>query len=143
MEKNKNNRSLFLYTSLIFLVALIMIVLSFFGQSHLDGIRATEQQAKTITEKAAQLSDINYELTLENQELKDKLLAAETALEEQKAILDTLYVSDINLKNTVKAYRLCRQKKKSEAGEIISLVNPELLAPEEKALYDYVIDYIG
>ena len=63
MTEHKNNKSLFLYTALIFLVALLMIIVSFFGQSHLESIRETEQKAKNLTEKTSMLSDQNLYLT--------------------------------------------------------------------------------
>ena len=35
MGKKGENKSLFLYTALIFIVALLLIILSFFGDSHM------------------------------------------------------------------------------------------------------------
>ena len=35
-NKNNNTKSLFLYTALIFLVALLLIVIAFFGEANLE-----------------------------------------------------------------------------------------------------------
>lgn len=141
MTENKSNKSLFLYTSLIFLVALLMIVVSFFGQSHLESIRETEQQAKNLTEKASVLSDQNLYLTEQvtalTKQLEEKdalLLTTQTAVEEAK-------LREESINNTLTAYTKMKNKNKSEAKEYISLVNPELLPSDAMWFYNEVIKY--
>lgn len=85
MASNNNNKSLFLYTGLIFAVAVLLIVLSFFGQTNLrknqPKIEKTEEQtqpASGITERAAVLSEENKNLIEENLKLRqnnDELLS--------------------------------------------------------------------
>ena len=141
MTENKSNKSLFLYTSLIFLVALLMIVVSFFGQSHLEGIRETEQKAKNLTEKASVLSDQNLYLTEQvtalTKQLEEKdalLLTTQTAVDESK-------LREESINNTLTAYIKMKNKNKSGAKEYIALVNPELLSADAKWFYNEVIKY--
>lgn len=87
-ENNKSkDRSLFLYMGLIFLVAVLLIVLSYLGQKNLEKKQneiseAVTQETAGITERAAALSEENKNLIEENNSLKakldlnDKLLAA-------------------------------------------------------------------
>ena len=76
MAKN-NNKSLFLYTGLIFVVAVLLIILSFFGQMNLQKnqpkTEETEEQTNNgITERAAVLSEENKNLLEENSKLKQE-----------------------------------------------------------------------
>ncbi len=142
MTENKSNKSLFLYTSLIFLVALLMIVVSFFGQSHLESIRETEQKAKNLTEKTSMLSDQNLYLTDQVTTLTQTLEEKDALLQTTQSSLDEATLKEANLNNTVAAYIKMKEKKKAKAEEYISLVNPDLLSHDGKWLYDEVIKYI-
>lgn len=95
MATNKNNnKSLFLYTGLIFVVAVLLILLSFFGQMNLQKnqpkTEETEEvtQANTgITERAAVLSEENKNLLEENTQLK----------QENEELLEKIVQNDILL----------------------------------------------
>lgn len=141
MTEHKNNKSLFLYTSLIFLVALLMIVVSFFGQSHLESIRETEQKAKNLTEKTSMLSDQNLYLTEQVSTLSKEIEEKDALLISSQAAVDEAKIREENLNNTLAAYVKMKEKKKSKAKEYISLVNPDLLSHDGKWLYDEVIKY--
>lgn len=131
-----------MYTALIFLVALLMIVVSFFGQSHLESIRETEQKAKNLTEKTSMLSDQNLYLTEQVATLTKTIEEKDALLVSAKASLDETALREENLNNTVAAYIKMKEKKKSKAEEYISLVNPDLLSHDGKWLYNEVIKYI-
>ena len=141
MTEHKSNKSLFLYTSLIFLVALLMIVVSFFGQSHLESIRETEQKAKNLTEKTSMLSDQNLYLTEQVSTLSKEIEEKDALLISSQAAVDEAKIREENLNNTLAAYVKMKEKKKSKAKEYISLVNPDLLSHDGKWLYDEVIKY--
>lgn len=141
MTENKNNKSLFLYTSLIFLVALLMIVVSFFGQSHLESIKETEQKAKNLTEKTSMLSDQNLYLTEQVSSLTKTLEEKDSLLLSTESRLQEVTLREESLNNTLAAYIKMKEKKKAKAKEYISLVNPELLSHDGKWLYDEVIKY--
>ena len=53
-NKQKENKSMYLYTALIFVVALLLILLAFFGQTNISrlGNRANEMGVSTETESA-------------------------------------------------------------------------------------------
>lgn len=141
MTEHKTNKSLFLYTSLIFLVALLMIVVSFFGQSHLESIRETEQKAKNLTEKTSMLSDQNLYLTEQVATLSKEIEEKDALIASSQTAVEEATLREENLNNTLAAYVKMKEKKKSKAKEYISLVNPDLLSHDGKWLYDEVIKY--
>ena len=61
--KNSDNKSLLLYTSLIFVVAIIMIIVSFFAQTHLNQSAPGEidREKVDLSAKAAQVSEENMQ----------------------------------------------------------------------------------
>ena len=73
MTLRNSNRSLFIYTSLIFIVAIIMIVVSFFAQTHLDqATLGTGADAVSLSDKASQVSEENMRLIGIVEELQAK-----------------------------------------------------------------------
>ena len=124
-NENKNIKSLFLYTALIFLVALLMIILSFFGQNHADKLKETEQRAQTITERASALSDENLRLTSKITELEGEKEALLKDLSEKTVILENLTIQKSNEDKVMEAYVAYNQRRYSKAGEIIKEVNPD------------------
>ena len=85
--KNNDNRTLLIYTSLIFIVAVAMIIVSFFAQTHLDQskIGARDAEVVSLSNKAAQVSEENMQLL----EFNKSLQAQNTALTEENAQLST------------------------------------------------------
>lgn len=83
--KNSDNKSLLIYTSLIFFVAIIMIIVSFFAQTHLDQSKVSEVDLEKVdlSNKAARVSEENMQLVELNKSLKD----ANTALSAENAEL--------------------------------------------------------
>ena len=81
-EKNTTSHSFYAYTALIFIVAIIMIVLAFFGQSNLDKSleNPTHSEGMTITEKSAALSDENLALRDKVSDLSEQLETKESEL---------------------------------------------------------------
>ena len=89
MTQKNNNTSMFLYTALIFAVALVLIIISFFGQTNLERSQPkiesafppeSEHLTSSISQKAAELSEENMilieknkELEVENEDLKEKI----------------------------------------------------------------------
>ncbi len=82
-KNNNDNKSLFLYTGLIFLVAIVLIILAFFGQSNIkrnqpnipETTASAEPQTEQtgIAERASVLSEENRLLIEENNEIKGQL----------------------------------------------------------------------
>ncbi len=88
-NKNKENRSMYLYTALIFVMALLLILVAFFSQTNISklGKRAEEFATATplITEapttqpdELAKLANMAAELDTENKSLKSQLEISDT-----------------------------------------------------------------
>lgn len=131
MANKNDNKSLFLYTALIFFVAIVLIILSFFGQTNLQKKQPkveenTEQtQAVSgITEKAAILSEENKNLLEENNKLK----AENKELIEKQAANDLLLSANgyFTLGNNAKAL------------EMLNAVNYDELSVDQKLIYDNI-----
>lgn len=131
MANKNDNKSLFLYTALIFFVAVVLIILSFFGQTNLQKKQPkveenTEQtQAVSgITEKAAILSEENKNLLEENNKLK----AENKELIKKQAANDLLLSANgyFTLGNNAKAL------------EMLNAVNYDELSVDQKLIYDNI-----
>ena len=133
-NKNNNTKSLFLYTALIFLVALLLIVIAFFGEANLeksiDGAISTAEPMKqdnknnSITKRAATLSDENQKLLSENKSIK-------TENEELKAQLD-LY------KTLLEAKTLKQNGDVEGAKKLIENIDYEQLDSAQKSVYNEI-----
>ena len=131
MANKNDNKSLFLYTALIFFVAVILIVLSFFGQTNLEKNQPkveenTEQtQAVSgITEKAAVLSEENKNLLEENNKLKA----------ENQELLKKQTTNDLLL--SANGYFTLGNNNK--ALELLNAINYDELSVDQKIIYDNI-----
>lgn len=129
MANKNDNKSLFLYTSLIFIVAILLIILSFSGQINLQKNRTqiesnSENQNSGITERAAVLSEENKNLIEENNKLK----AENKELQEKQTINDILLSANgyFILGDNAKAY------------EMINAVIYDNLSADQKIIYDNI-----
>lgn len=129
MANKNDNKSLFLYTSLIFIVAILLIILSFSGQINLQKNRTqietnSENQNSGITERAAVLSEENKNLIEENNKLK----AENKELQEKQTVNDILLSANgyFSLGDNAKAY------------EMINAVNYDNLSADQKIIYDNI-----
>lgn len=106
-EKNAASHSFYAYTALIFIVAIMMIILAFFGQSNLDKSQEnpTHSEGLTITEKSAALSD-------ENLALRDKVSDLSEQLETKNSeLIMSQAINEVNSK-------LLAAQVKAETGDI-------------------------
>ncbi len=136
MPKKRGNRPLMIYTSLIFVVAIILVIISFFGLKHQD-----EQMAKTqsISERATIVSAKNAELTKENEELlsKNTLLSDEikTLTEQNEALTKE---SEYNIKLN-EVYTLIDSRKKKQAYALLQEISTEDLTNYQKTYFDSLV----
>ncbi len=139
--KNSDNKSLLMYTSLIFIVAIIMIIVSFFAQTHLDQSKQGQIDTEKVdlSNKAAQVSEENMQLVELNKSLKD----ANTALSEKNAELEQELGA---LQKENKAYSdllLVSEKllggNKRAARTLLENIFTEDLTKEQKELYDALV----
>ena len=149
-DKNKNgNNSLFLYTALIFIAAIIIIIFAYFTQTHVERTQPlpsaetvaapydpeapTEAPADTggpqgIAKTAAELSQDNLELLEENRRLHNRV----DELEAQLNIYEPL----------IEAYHSLGADDKERAKLLLEDLNYDSLSDEAKTLYDFLISNI-
>ena len=145
MSKENNNRSLFLYTSLIFIVAIIMILIAFFGQSNLQKNQPIQSDAEltSISEKAAELSEDNRILLEENQKIineNNRLTSENTRLTTENQNIseeyEALSIENENNATMIKVYELLYKSKKRDARELLKTINQETLTETQKSFYN-------
>lgn len=140
-QKNNDNRSLFMYTALIFFVAIVMIVMSFFAQTHLEQMRVSEKDAENVSlsNKAAQVSEENMQLV----ELNKTLRMKNEEKENQIVVLTTerdMLVRQKNACNSLMAvYDMLLRDDKNGARERLQGIYTEDLSPEQKEIYDKLV----
>ncbi len=141
MDIKKDNKSLIMYTSLIFVAAIVMIVISFFAQQHLEQLRVSETEAENVTlsNKAAQVSEENMQLVELNKTLKD----ANTVLTEENQVLtaqkDALLKEKGAYKALIEVYEKLVDGKKTSARKLLEGIYTEDLTPEQKEMYDFLV----
>lgn len=135
---NNNNKSLYVYTALIFLVAVILILVSFFGQSKLAQTQPdpiSVDAAHSITERAAALSWENSQLLYDNAQLKDQLSETENQLVQARAAAEMYKKSNENTQLLLSANGYCSKKMYSEAQQIIENIDTSLLTEDENIIF--------
>ena len=142
-KEEKTNKSLFVYTALIFFGALCMILISLMSQGNLNKSEISHQTTGSISEKAANLSEENMLLREDNISLQERLETAEgdvTQLQtENSALKDSIHNYDILL--SASAY--CGVQNYETATELLLKINLEALSDDAKLLYDNILNQIN
>ncbi|MBQ7794191.1 MAG: hypothetical protein IJ366_06705 [Clostridia bacterium] len=137
MPKHRGNRPLMIYTSLIFIVAIVMVVVAFFGQKHLENAQLQQtERAEGISERASQLSEENRLLMELNQSLSaenDELTEQNTQITEQNAQLTK--ESEQNAK-LYEVYTTLNKSGRSKARKLLEQIYTEDLTEYQKDFYD-------
>lgn len=140
IEKN-DNKSLIMYTSLIFIVAILVILASFFAQKHFEELRVSEMSEENVnlSNKAAMVSEENMQLV----ELNKSLREANTTLTEQNAALttekDALVKEKSGYEALIAVYEKLAQGKEKAAKELLEGIYTEDLTAEQKEIYDALV----
>lgn len=147
--KNKNdNKSLFLYTSLIFIVAILLIILAFFGQTNMEksqpeieaAIEETEQPTSNsgIAERASVLSEENRILLEEKNKLEEEL-------RQKNAVISGMENEKFNLNEKIKTNDLLLQANGymsvgnfEKAAEALNSVDYNSLSSDQQIIYNNV-----
>lgn len=140
MKTNKGTRPLMVYTSLIFIVAIIMVIVAYFGQRHLEStqIRQTET-TMGISERASQLSDENRLLMENNRKLteeNDALLARNKELSDKS---DSLEKEAEAARSLQRVYEELYAGNKTFARKMLQEIFTEDLTAEQKNFYDILV----
>ena len=142
-QNNNNSKSLFLYTALIFFVAIILIILAFFGQTNVQRSQppieeslATQAPAPGITEKASILSEENTKLIQEVSGLKEQLASKDETIAGLNSQIESFNIIQDNNALLFHAYESKLSGNIDDLKEILSTINYEQLTPEQKTVYD-------
>ncbi len=147
MKEKNNNKSLFLYTSLIFIVAILLIILAFFGQTNIEKnqpeIETTEETIPPssnsgIAERASVLSE-------ENRLLLEEKTKLEAQVREKDAIISGLENENFNLSEQIKMNDLLLQANGylyvgnfEKSAEALGQVDYEKLTSDQQIIYNNV-----
>lgn len=140
-NKPSHGNSMFLYTALIFVMALILIILSFFGQTNLSVLRKNGD--KSTLSQANQLTDTPA----------DDIKESEVPNEEYAQMTNTISELDTenkNLKNELSTYDSLLSANgyisagdKENAKLTLEAIDVETLTENQKILYDNIIKKIN
>lgn len=118
-KKPNQNNSMFLYTALIFLVALVLIILAFFGKiNRPENATAPELPEDMQTTSTYDINNMKEDINILNSQLSiyESLVKANS------------YIADMNYE---------------EADALISNIDENSLTEEQKVLYDQIINIIN
>lgn len=142
MTNSNNNRSLFWYTALIFLAAIIMIVLAFLSQNNLFKNQPHQPDSSVlagISEKAAQLSEDNRLLLEQNKSLTNEVTELKKQLEELTLEHNTALVNNKNFDTLIEAYRLLYNWDYKGTRALLKTINSEELTTSQKIFYSILL----
>lgn len=132
----KNTQFLWLYTIILFAVALVLITFAGMTQKNYEEELETHKTATVGMQKSVtELSRVNMELTTENSELKSELQSVQAeneALKESKAQLDITSLLFDALREYDKGNR-------SKAKKLLEGVDATLLTESGKYVYDKIM----
>ncbi len=138
-QKNPNsNSSMFLYTALIFVVALILIIIAFFGQKNLMDLRRTTdamsepEQTETIADQTPSPEPRNDELAVMANTIST-LQAENTTLKSSVDIYEKLLAANGYISSGNNA----------EAEKIISEINSADLTGDQLILYNQILTTVN
>ena len=162
-EKNVNNNTasdintnkdtnIFKYGALIFIMAIVMILIAFFGQSNLKKTQPEDIDSTngSISERAAALSEENRLLLEENTTLNDEnntlyndLANQVSANSQLQAQYDSLKVqNDINIK-LLQINSYISVDSFDKAMEIYSTIYPDSLTSDQRILFDQLTEILA
>lgn len=139
--KKTDNKSLIMYTSMIFIAAILMIVISFFAQKHLEEMNVSETQAENVTlsNKAAKVSEENMQLVELSKSLKDD----NTKLVEENKVLvgekEVLLKENESYRDLVTVYNKLLNGEFGVARSLLGEIYTEDLTAEQKEIYDFLV----
>lgn len=143
---NKQNKSMFLYTALIFVVALLLIILAFFGQTNLTNLRKT---AEEVASSETEMPDLIME-TQSPMPTEKSLINEQDELAKLSNTISTLDAENKNLKskiemydNLIAAYNYITVGNKAEAQKLIDSIEENKLTDDQKILYNNIIKTIN
>ena len=142
MEKKKHNFSLFIYTGLIFLLAVILILITFFGQSRLEKNQPEvdiQTETNTLTQRAAVLSEENNVLLEENRKLTDQVAAQSGTINALNEQITSMQQSERSTELLLSANGYVSKKLYREARAMLEEIDVQSLTEDETILYNTLV----
>jgi len=124
----KGSTHIYAYTALIFVVAILMILLAFFGQTNLKRDEHIKTEGKSITEKSADLSN-------ENLILRDRISDLDEQLEKKDTQLNTASETNSVYERIFSVEVLIDVKNYEEAKRVLDTINAEALSGDVLTIY--------
>ena len=147
MAEKKTDRSLVLYTALIFVVAILMILISHFSHENLKKQQAenagAENSGTTITDKVNQLSEENMVLfeTISSLNKKiDELTKDKDTLYDEKQLIEEKYQMDYMM---IKVSNHINKREYSKAVELFELIDSSKLDEEQTFFYEVLVNKVN
>lgn len=130
-----------MYTALIFVVAIVMIVISFFAQTHLEQLKVSEKDAENVSlsNKAAQVSEENMQLVELNKTLRMKNEEKENQIVVLTTERDKLLRQITAYTSLISVYDKLADNDKTGAQELLKGIYTEDLSSEQKEIYDKLV----
>lgn len=130
-----------MYTALIFVVAIVMIVISFFAQTHLEQLKVSEKDAENVSlsNKAAQVSEENMQLVELNKTLRMKNEEKENQIVVLTTERDKLLRQITAYTSLISVYDKLADDDKAGAQELLQGIYTEDLSSEQKEIYDKLV----
>lgn len=145
-NQTNENKSLFLYTALIFFVAIILIILAFFGQTNynknhpasqaVESTAIPQSQQNGIPEKAAALNEENAALVKEIQGLNEEIEQKDKTITDLQQQVESITASQNNSDLLFQAYISKINQNEDDVALILSNINYEQLTNQQKTVYD-------
>lgn len=122
----KENKSMYLYTALIFVVALILIILAFFSQTNISRLGKRADEFATAPPEVTNTSFPQSNELAKLANMASELDRENTALKAEKEISDKLFAANSYVKNAQLA----------EAELIIAEIDETMLSDDQKILLE-------
>ena len=142
MANKNDNKSMFLYTALIFIVAVLLIIFSFLGQTNMQKNQPQvsespdKEKASILSEENTVLLENNSNLKKENQELSEENIQLKS---DNESLVQKQSQNDLLL--SANGYFTLGNN--SMALETLDKVNYNDLSSDQKIIYDNIKNNIN
>jgi hypothetical protein len=138
-KTSKENRTLYIYTGLIFLVAVVLIIIAFFGQEKLakeQPVQPEQTASAGITEKAAVLSEENRLLLGQVNTLKDEIIKITEEKDQLQESVKTHEEQKENTEKLISCYEFCIKGEFKQAEALYETLDINYITENLKPFYD-------
>lgn len=138
----KENLSLFIYTSLIFIVSIAMILIAFVGQNNIDKL---QNSGSSLTNRVHELSDANGRLLNQNTSLSeavkassDRITKLEDELGDKEREMEQIAEKKNTLAKLIEIQNLINEKEIDDAKALYSEINTLELDESQLKYYNNI-----